>query len=553
MRAQEHQRTMAKRDKAVKLNDLKKFAQNFKLHTPVPNDLIPILAKDKGKQTQIVQKALQTVEGIKATPPKPAASATTTPSEQKPPKTAATRPENTNPPPAGPGERQNQQRQRQNQPNFPQPVRGGAGNHGQPLPANPQRQGPGHLSQRLNMGQQYHRQGQLPNMQQALPPLDPRIPPTGPSSNSSGVQSPTSASLRYTGKTFEFRPAAAAQFQPSSNDSTGSSPVREPTTKAESRQPKRSFFEGRRPIMSESERVSFEDAFNPITRMLAEAKADGKEKDYAINGGIPQAYRTGPTWDVPEANKDKTYLDMYEKSPPNAPSVSSQHNVMTQPPMPHQHQLPMHLQGNQMQPGHTPQHTPRHIPVQPHVGGNGPPHFDDHRMQFSASTSSVHPSPRQIQPFVAYNGQGQQPVQMYQQPMPPYGMSPGGHPMTMRQASSGPHFMAPQGPSMSGHGMGGQPSGGQYMHMNQGPMFSPVPVQAYPHNNGPMQQQIGPGGFPSPRPHAQMMSHGGSQQGHHPQMVYMQPGQHGLVYAQAPTGPSKLYMLSVLGLELTCV
>jgi len=91
---------------------------------------------------------------------------------------------------------------------------------------------------------------------------------------------------------------------------------------------------------------------------------------------------------------------------------------------------------------------------------------------------------------------------------------------------------------MGGHIMGGQPSGGQFMHMNQPQMFSPVPGPAYQHHNGPMPQQAGPGGFPSPRPHAPIMSQQGSQQGHHQPMMYVQQGHHGgPVYAQAPSGP----------------
>ena len=59
LRMSERQRSIARENKAVKLNDLKKFALNFKLSTPVPTDLVPILAKDDTKQAVIVEKALK--------------------------------------------------------------------------------------------------------------------------------------------------------------------------------------------------------------------------------------------------------------------------------------------------------------------------------------------------------------------------------------------------------------------------------------------------------------------------------------------------------------
>lgn len=51
---------LAKKEKDGRLADLLKFSQSFKLKTPVPQDLVPILAKDKEKQEEIVQKAKTT-------------------------------------------------------------------------------------------------------------------------------------------------------------------------------------------------------------------------------------------------------------------------------------------------------------------------------------------------------------------------------------------------------------------------------------------------------------------------------------------------------------
>lgn len=49
-----------KKEKDGRLQDLLAFSKDFKLNTPVPADLIPILAKDKAKQEAIVQRAAST-------------------------------------------------------------------------------------------------------------------------------------------------------------------------------------------------------------------------------------------------------------------------------------------------------------------------------------------------------------------------------------------------------------------------------------------------------------------------------------------------------------
>lgn len=57
MRLQERRRNQAKQVKDLKTDDLRKFSQNFKLVTPVSQDLVPILAKDKSKQEEIIQQS----------------------------------------------------------------------------------------------------------------------------------------------------------------------------------------------------------------------------------------------------------------------------------------------------------------------------------------------------------------------------------------------------------------------------------------------------------------------------------------------------------------
>ena len=92
MKVSDHRRQRVSQDKAVKLNDLMKFSQNFKLNTPVPKDLVPILAKDKSKQEEIIEKAQRNAHQQSNTPAK----STTATSENKA----------TKPVPDGPRERQ---------------------------------------------------------------------------------------------------------------------------------------------------------------------------------------------------------------------------------------------------------------------------------------------------------------------------------------------------------------------------------------------------------------------------------------------------------------
>ncbi|CAK7265971.1 poly(A)-binding protein binding protein [Sporothrix epigloea] len=53
-----------KADAQVKLQELRRFADSFKLSTPVPKDLISIIAKDPEKQRKIQEKALQNAEEL---------------------------------------------------------------------------------------------------------------------------------------------------------------------------------------------------------------------------------------------------------------------------------------------------------------------------------------------------------------------------------------------------------------------------------------------------------------------------------------------------------
>ncbi len=63
-RAEKARQEKVKADSKAKIQELKNFADNFKLPTPVPKDLIPIMAKDPAKQRQIQERALQNAEQL---------------------------------------------------------------------------------------------------------------------------------------------------------------------------------------------------------------------------------------------------------------------------------------------------------------------------------------------------------------------------------------------------------------------------------------------------------------------------------------------------------
>lgn len=66
----QEKRRALRAEKLIRLEDLKEFAENFRLPTRVPDDLLPILAKDREKQIKIQNKtekaATAMEEGVKA-------------------------------------------------------------------------------------------------------------------------------------------------------------------------------------------------------------------------------------------------------------------------------------------------------------------------------------------------------------------------------------------------------------------------------------------------------------------------------------------------------
>lgn len=536
----------ASHNKTAKLNELKKFSQNFKLKTPVPEDLVPILAKDETKQKEIVEKAHRAAQekvSSSSTPSPVDVKAVAGPSTGK---SAVTQPS-----PSATADRHHGQRPRQGQAHFSSASRGGGQNHGI-------NQGPrntGLLSTRLALNQQQiKQQGAVPynNIPHPIPTQDKMHDikaPSGPSAPSSGGATPTLSS-RFNVRAHEFRPnPAASAFQPVQN-ATSSSPRPGSATKQEPlrKPPVTGFFGNQRPTV---EPLDSEQDFNILkhlkevqAKQLREASAGDVGKSSRENANIhtiPPPYRTHPRWpkgeNIPE-DRTGTYIQMLETQA-TVPNATTHNGMNNGPQQQQQQQFPPHLQGPPPQ-NHTPHHTPRHPAVQPHHGPAGPPQFEAHNMQYSHSTSSMHPSPRPMHPYMHYGTQPQGMPAFQQQPqVAPYGMSPVVPHAGLRQ-QGGPQFMNPAVPNMGGQMMTNQPSNGPYMGMPANPqaqMYSPGPGPAYPHYPNQMGGPATANGYPSPRPGAPMMHHQGSQQGHQQPMVYMPQG--APMFAQMPPGSSK--------------
>ncbi|KAI9811605.1 MAG: hypothetical protein M1827_005354 [Pycnora praestabilis] len=572
MRVQERKRNQAKHDKDIKLNDLMKFSKNFKLMTPVPKDLVPILAKDKIKQEEIMEKAQRNALEANSTSISATGKPAATLIEQRAQRPlAVTRAEgNTNATPSA-ADRQNFPRGRQGYfpqvPHNSQPARGDRPNQAQIIPVMSPRSGPG-LSTRLATLQQHHKSGApLPSVPSPVPIKEVRQPPTGPAirtADVAGPQRPSAAptptpssatSSKFNVKALEFKPnPAAVSFTPTGDASTASSPRSNANILSASRVPSPSAFFGSKKPLPISERPFIRDAFNPVKRARLEAIADKSAQGYAFNGGIKPAYKTTPTWDVSEENKNKSYTEMFDKVSFSTQAISPPHPPHVNPQVPHQHQLPFHLQHG----GHgLPQvHAPNQISHQLHPQQiHNPPiahHFDDHRMHLSASQHSVHPSPRLQHINMAYH---QSPMSQnaqlaYGQPMPQYGIAPGGPQLAhMRQYQGGPQFINPQAAHMGAPMMIHQGSAGPFMGVPQGmgipfnPQlagYSPNQGHAYPQHIGHAPPPPGSSGYSSPGRGAPMMMHQGSQQGQPPQqMIFMTPGQHGQAM-YAPQQPSQM-------------
>jgi hypothetical protein len=544
----------ARNDKEIKLNDLKKFADSFKLHTPVPSDLVSIIAKDPAKQKEIQEKAKRNAEEAKVNPPEAAKPIAPLPTDARPaPRPAPSTHNTSGTSGTSPAKvsRQNTSRNQgfthQGQYNS-QSFRTDKSQTQQPMP--PQnRQPPGNLSGRLRTIEQT-KQSQPLN---SIPVSEPRLPPTGPSHpvdpnfsrRSSGVASAQGARLNPNSS--EFRPSPhAPTFNPNGNPSTGSSP-RSATTLVDQPMPpqKRSLL--RRGPIPQAERPSIKGKFDALE--FTKNLKPGPGKNWEATGGIKPAYDTPPTWrqvaqdEKPNSTMLLTYTKLFEATPFPPQPMSPPNPAGAIPQVHHHHQLPFHLQGLHNM-------GPRQSPRQPQINLHGNQHghganvpfngADDHRMMPSHSAQS-YSSPRlQNIQMAAFQSPMGQPAQMaYNPQMMPY-QGGGAPPMQQYRSLSQSHQLFPQ-PQMGPAIMMPNPANGfmTSQGMAPGPQMMYPPGQAHfiPPANGPPPMPVN--GYPSPGRSAPMMMSQGSQQGHQQPVYGMAPGmspgpQYGMVTPNFP-------------------
>ena len=508
--AQEMKRTMGRAEKNVKLNDLKKFAANFKLKSRVPDDLVPILAKDREKQLEIQSKAEEAAKEEEQRARAKELEKAAAPSSSNL-SNAATAVAST--PAADPRALNQNARTRGSQ-----QARGGSAIAGQ----NASPRAP--LSSRIQGNNQYYQQQHQQQQGFQRPGQDLRLA-SGTPASAADVTSPSSATrLNVNAKAFEFRPGVAA-FAPS-----GTSPSPQRVVNKPQEVP---FFD------EESKKSTCgKMSLDTIERLSAADDPEQQKKQYSKpNGGMPRSYVTPPTWQAAKGHENDSYLSAFPKQPPSVAGSSPMHTPMPNGHMPPNgpHGVPMHMAGPA---GGRPQYYP-----QPQMGHPG--HFN-HLPQFGGHVN-VQNSPRQ-QPLAVAPFTGQMAQMPYPAPpMPGYGMSPG---MQYRQLQQPPNpmMMLPGqppnpmgGPMRPGYPPGPQFPGGHMMvqqhsssgYNGQGPPpqqpgqqpqqpgqhFSPMPPHAQPH--------LPPGASFSGSPRPPLMQHQGSHQGYAagpPPNMYPPPG-----------------------------
>lgn len=516
MKVQNNKHLKNQQDKAVKVNDLKKFAKNFQLNTPVPKDLLPILAKDEAKQNEIVKKAQEQAEKKKKTQ-----------SEQKAPsEPAAPMPKRQSESSAS-GSNQASKGTSQTTPNAT-------------APSHP-------LSQRLEQNRRQHKMGTA-----AAPPPMPvmhdgrgarqssyssGMPPMASPTKPGPVRGPPpGASTKLNPQVMEFRPnPMAAQFKPGSSVSgttNVSSPSSHPVTRTIT--PVTVSGTGPTPSINLFREAKARDAKGiprrPITWSIESAQTikprddDTKsESKDTTPASIQQPFRQRVDWIPPTLEDDKVetlpkYKELFardrmSRQPSFAGSVHGQQRG------PHPGQYPGANGAPNMHAVPMAGQIPPHMQGQHHHYPQGG-HFDDHQMRPSPSYGGYPgPSPRMhnAQPSPMPHG-----AQMGY-PQGPYMNT--GHGMPPRQYSSGPgapgphmqpQMMVPQGP-------------GPYMQQQM------VPMQhhpQYPVHQGMYGGPPQPNGYPSPGRGAPAMMLSGSHQGHH--QPYTPNGQYAQPYHPPP-------------------
>lgn len=556
-KAKEARTSKVKADQRDKLQDLKKFGESFKLSTPVPSDLIPIIAKDPAKQKAIQEKALQNAEEIakaKLTQDKdaetPAKQTAAKPSKDQAQTNSSTVPQATpdarNTSRSGatqqtPVSANQNQRHGSNRPPYT-PSAGGYNSSyrdGRGSQYGPQgRQAGGNLSSRLRAVES-NRNPQQMSMPHTLP--NQRPPPTGPA-NLVGYnpQMPPlqmhMAHPKLNPNSHEFRPNAfAPAFNPNgagpgngSNSGLGMSNVEMP--------PSSTLAPG--PLVRRKTKAVDVKKCNILAHIKTAEPLAGRKWDE--NEGMRPAYDTLPTWrqlkddEAPDSTMHMTYTEFLEKMPYGGGSIATPNQPHAM--MAHQYQLPLHMQqgAHNLAPRQSPHMPPMQMPGaqhghMPHVSyGSG----DDHRMMHSNSSQS-YASPRMPQVPIGYPPSMGSPAQVpYQQGVMPPFMPTTPQMNNYRSFSNTPQYMPQQnGSPMTVPMIQGQflPAPNQMVAGGPPMMFPGGPQQFVPGGAAPQPIPGATGGYPSPgRPQAAMMTQQGSQQGQSmygvsPSMQFQQP------------------------------
>lgn len=509
----ERRRAQQNQDRTAKLNELLRFSKTFKLKTPIPNDLIGILAKDPAKQEAIVEKAQKEHKDSTSTAASPSPVAATS---------SVPRKVETSQPAAPVNDRQTYNRGRGGYPHAGRPDRPTSQ---QQTPLFPGRGGHAPYQQRFPSHQD-RKGSHPPPIPAPIPIIEGRVPPTGPLAEQSGMTSPQRSNMHTPSsavsgrfnlnvKASEFRPTAAA-FNPAGSSYTPSSPASTHRATSISRTASPSLFFGHRKPKPASERPSITKDFNPIPRMKeatarankaaeGDTKSDEIHKTYESNGGIPNAFHTGPRWTVKTDNDQKSYEEAFDEL-----MAATFSRVPTR--IGSSQQTPFAVQGATIPngPANVPHiTTPQNTAHAPH---QYPHQYDDgtHRLQFGNATPGVYPSPsipsRQTS---TYASPMPHPAQLSYQQQPFFG-TPTQMPMQMRPFPGTPGMMHAQAGQMGAPMMVQQPSNGPYMAVPQQfnpqmQMYSPNANHVYPQQNG---------GYASPGRVAPMMMQQGSQQSH---------------------------------------
>ncbi|KAL5345803.1 poly(A)-binding protein binding protein [Pseudogymnoascus australis] len=264
----------AKADKEEKLQELKAFASSFKLHSPLPNDLVAIIAKDPAKQRAIQENARRQAEEVQ---------------QEKQMKADAIQVPRS-------GLVTSDQRTSQ---------RSGAATGTVSASATSNRQTPGrggyplkdpttNRSDRIALLALRNIEQNKNGLAPPGPGTDARQPPTGPAHGPDTSASRRTSATALLGKlnpnSHEFRPSPfAAAFSPNGNPSNASSP-RSASATASQGIPSASGTLLRRKPGTPSKAKADGPVLDIIERLARETPPQGR--DWSSNGGIKPAYDT---------------------------------------------------------------------------------------------------------------------------------------------------------------------------------------------------------------------------------------------------------------------